>query len=211
MTRPKSHHPDRSGSVLRATMLWMSLSVAQCFAGSLGGDAGLIYGPGHTYWVAAPEGWVLNLTAGRAHGMLAVFYRDGETWDTATAFMYVRTAVPDSGEVADHLMVAREDSIWFARESREVSITGAGPIKLKNGQQAPVYHFSGSIVADFEAAAYIPEATITPIVVLAAPSLEVFEQALPAFEQLVQSYEFLTKNVRLPSDSPKVTGDVEKP
>ena len=95
------------------------------------GRTGMMYGPGHAYMVTAPEGWVLDNQVGRSMGLHAVFYREGKTWRSAEAFMYVNTAAPDSGETASAEAVARRDSTDFVADNPDLKITVADPIPLK--------------------------------------------------------------------------------
>ena len=162
---------------------------------------GMMHGPGHAYLIEAPEGWVLDTQVGRSMGLYAVFYREGETWRDAEAFMYVNTAAPDRGDSAHAEAVARRDSLKFVTDNPLIMITEADPILLQNGNHAIVRHFTGDVYGNYEAAVYVPEKTITPIFILSARSLIAFEEALPAFEQLVRSYKWLGTKVTIPPRS----------
>ncbi len=159
---------------------------------------GIMHGPGHAYLIEAPEGWVLDNEVGRSMGLHAVFYPEGETWREAEAFMYVNTVGPARGDTASVEVAARNDSLKFVADNPGITITEADPILLQTGSYAIVRHFTGDVYGNYEAAAYVPEKTITPIFILSARSLVAFLEALPAFEQLVRSYKWLGVNVTIP-------------
>ena len=54
--------------------------------------AGILYGKNFVYSLNAPDGWVLDNSAGKSQGLQAVFYPKGESWDKATTVMYTNTA-----------------------------------------------------------------------------------------------------------------------
>lgn len=76
-------------------------------AGSATRDAntGLVFGKGHAFWLTAPSGWVLDNASGAADGLVAVFYRVGESWKHAKVAMYVNT-VEKGSQSFDQLIAA---------------------------------------------------------------------------------------------------------
>ncbi len=155
------------------------------------GGTGIIYGPGHAFSVTAPPGWILDNQAGRGDGLYAVFYRPGESWRHAEAAMYVNTAQPGVGSIM------RQDSLRFMARYPGVRVTARGAIKTNDSVTVPVRQFVGDSSGNVEAVAYVPEATVTPIIVLTARSRQAFENALPAFVELVRSYHFISAHVEI--------------
>jgi len=179
-------------SLAAALSLAANASVAQTTGG-----AGIIYGSHHAFTVEAPSGWVLDNQAGQSDGLVAVFYRTGESWEHGTAVMYVNTASPDSGHDADPLQVIADDSARFASEVPPVSERSAPSLSTRDGRAAHVRYFDGGPRGRYEAVAYIAEKTLTPMIVLTSRTRAAFEAALPAFAQLVGSYWFMTSDVRI--------------
>ncbi len=182
--------------------LLLSLAVAMTFAANLSvaqtnGGAGIVYGSHHAFTVEAPPGWVLDNQAGQPNGLVAVFYRTGESWEHGTAVMYVNTSSPDSGQDADPLRVIADDSAHFVSEAPGISIRTAPSLHTSDGRIAYVRYFAGLPNGRFEAVAYVAEKTLTPMIVLTSRTRAAFEAALPAFAQLVGSYWFMTTNVRI--------------
>ena len=181
-------------SLLHLAALALNAIAASSLAQAPGGS-GIIYGPRHAFMVEAPPGWVLDNQAGRARGLVAVFYRAGQSWQGGDAVMYVNTAVPDSGSVADPLRVIADDSLRFTQQARGIRIELAPSLRTRDGRVSHVRYFSGDPDGNWEAVAYIAETTVTPLLVLTARTRVAFRAALPAFSRLVQSYSFLTADV----------------
>ena len=89
--------------VLDCKIVWpivrpQALALACCFLAALVGAAaaklqqGLVYGASHAFYVEAPQGWILDNTAGVNQGLHAVFYPGGSRWEDAAAVIYVNTA-----------------------------------------------------------------------------------------------------------------------
>ena len=161
------------------------------------GGQGIIYGPRHVFSVTAPPGWVLDNQAGQVDRLVAVFYREGESWRDGVAVMYVNTVVPDSGHPASPAQVMQDDSARFMREVRGMQVSPAASLHTSDQRVAEVRHFVSEVSGTFEAVAYVAERTVTPVIVLTARSRAAFEQALPAFEALVGSYAFFSSDIRV--------------
>ena len=186
---------------MRYTLLsWLAAALTLAANASVAqttGGAGIIYGAHHAFTVEAPPGWVLDNQAGQSSGLVAVFYRTGESWEHGTAVMYVNTSSPDSGEAADPLRVIADDSAHFVSEAPAISIRSAPSLRTSDGRVAYVRYFAGGPSGRYEAVAYVAEKTLTPMIVLTARTQAAFEAALPAFAQLVRSYWFMTSDVRI--------------
>jgi hypothetical protein len=182
---------------VRVTTLVLTLlqaSAALVLGQQAPGGTGIIYGPRHVFRVTAPAGWVLDNQAGRSHGLVAVFYRRGESFGDGPAVMYVSTAVPDVGSEARVARVIQDDSARFVREVPGIKVNHAELLRTSDQRAAEVRRFVSD--STFEAVAYVAERTVTPLIVLSARTQAAFQQALPAFEQLVRSYAFISSEVR---------------
>src|SRR5689334_4614236 len=43
-------------------------------------EGGIVYGPGISFAIEAPEGWTLDTESGQGQGLTAVFYPKGSNW-----------------------------------------------------------------------------------------------------------------------------------
>jgi len=168
----------------------LAILFATAAAAQIDGGAGIVYGTDHAFAIQAPEGWVLDNTSGKGHGLCAVFYKEGESWQSADVVMYANTA---SKRVEDHRTLEQlmeYDAAQFKSRAPDIRITSAASIR-----GAAVRHFMPDEYGNHEAVAYIDEEFIVVMLVLSARTKEGFERAYPAFAELVESYQFLTSDV----------------
>src|SRR5215217_4740882 len=52
----------------------------------------IVHGPKAAFNIAAPEGWVIDNSAGAEDGLPCMLYRKGNTWDNADPLMYAKIA-----------------------------------------------------------------------------------------------------------------------
>jgi hypothetical protein len=87
-----------------AGALWLCVAVMESMAQPSVG--GIVYGPKGAFNISAPNGWVLDPSAGAKQGLPCVLYPKGATWDTADPLIYAKIASTDY-----------EDSEKFAAEA----------------------------------------------------------------------------------------------
>src|SRR3979411_2502857 len=56
---------------------------------------GIVYGPKAAFNISAPEGWVLDNSAGAEQGLPCVLYPKGSSWADAKTIMYAKIASTD--------------------------------------------------------------------------------------------------------------------
>jgi hypothetical protein len=61
-------------------------------------SGGIVYGPKAAFKIDAPQGWVLDNTAGTDEGLPCVLYKKGDTWEKAEPLMYAKIAGTDIDE-----------------------------------------------------------------------------------------------------------------
>jgi hypothetical protein len=159
------------------------------------GAAGIVYGEGHAFCVAAPHRWVLDNHSGADQGLHAVFYPVGSSWADAPAVMYATAANRRAGESLDEFIAG--DLAEYKNKSPNAIMAAAAPIETSDKKQAVIRHFTGDAWGNKEAVAYIQEDTVFVIITLTARTAASYESALPAFTELVKSYYFLTKDVQI--------------
>jgi hypothetical protein len=161
------------------------------------GGSGIVYGADHSFFITAPEGWVLDIDSGVSQGLHAVFYREGESWARAGVVMYVNTASKrvDGQRTLKELM--DYDIGQFTKKSSALRVASA-PTLMAHGRKAEVLTFEGDQFGNYEAVAYIDEEHTVVMLVMTSHTKGEYERAYPDFEKFVASYQFLTSNVDLP-------------
>ena len=157
---------------------------------------GLVYGSGHSFWISAPNGWILDNSSGVNKGLHAVFYPKGSTWENSIAVMYVNTAERKPDESLDDFI--KGDTENFKKKgSPNIKIQNAEPIKTKDGKIARVRLFTGDQWENSEGVAYIQENKVIVVIVLTSRTAADFQKSLSSFQELVKSYQFFTEDVRV--------------
>jgi hypothetical protein len=156
--------------------------------------SGMIYGPGHSYMLTAPKGWVLDSEGGRSDGLQAVFYPEGSSWAKGAAVMYTNV-LGKSSEKQPLKEVMDGELAEFRKVSPNLKVTDGKAIDLGDKKSAAVKYLTGDSNGSVETIAYINEKTVVVIVVLTSRDKKEFDSSLPAFEELVRSYSFLTDKV----------------
>lgn len=152
--------------------------------------AALIFGERHALTLRAPERWTLDTRSGRAQGLQAVFYPQGERWAGSPSVMYCQV-VARGKDIADRNAMIEYDQNRFRSSSPTAVVTRGDSIVLGNGAVTPTSRFSGGARGNLEQVAYIEERSVVVLVVLSCRNAEIFDRSLPAFRQLVASYKFL--------------------
>jgi len=164
--------------------------IASVAAAQTGGGAGIVYGADHAFAIRAPNGWVLDNTSGKNHGLCVVFYEEGKSWQGADVVLYANTASKRVEGQSTLEQLIEFDVAQFKSRAPHMRVTSAPNIR-----GAEVRHFIGDEYGNHEAVAYIDEELIVVMLVLSARTKEDFERAYPAFQELVESYQFLTSSV----------------
>jgi len=151
---------------------------------------GIVRGPGYTFTLKAPSGWVIDAASGVEQGLPAVFYPIGGTWSQSPAVAYAR-ARPKTKAVSTIEGTAQAAvEALRAQGNPDYSAKFLKIIKTDDGKEGVIYLCRGSKTGDIEATAYFMEKRTIDFVTLSCRSEKVFDASLPAFEQLVESYAF---------------------
>ncbi|MGZ4983498.1 MAG: hypothetical protein ACXV9Q_05320 [Chthoniobacterales bacterium] len=71
---------------------------------------GIVYGPKAAFNIAAPEGWVIDNSAGAQQGLPCVLYRKGEPWESGDPVMYAKIASTSVVDAEAFAKAAVEDA-----------------------------------------------------------------------------------------------------
>jgi len=153
---------------------------------------GLVYGNGFTFLVSPPPGWVLDNRSGVGQGLYAVFYPHGQTWEKASAVMYVNSAERKAGMTLEGY-IAKETGEFNRQVGGRVRVRALPSLAISSGAKVPVRTFSGDRWGNHEAVAYVESPGAFIVLALTARKQADFEAALPAFRTLVSSWRFVSR------------------
>jgi hypothetical protein len=157
-------------------------------------DTGIVYGDGFSYFLTAPEGWVLDNTAGVDLGLHAVFYPRGSTWTASPAVMYANTVERDT--VSQSLEAFIADVVQKTRaEAPTIRVRKVPALTTRDGKRAEIRVFTGDKRGNCDRVAFIPEGHIFVMVTLTSKTPHAYAQSTSAFDALVSSYQFFTEDV----------------
>jgi hypothetical protein len=159
------------------------------------GDVGLMYGPGYTFWIKPPTGWVLDTASGQVDGLDAVFYPVGGSWRSSPIVMYASVLRKNDRETLT-TAIAR-DVARSKADSPGVTVTALKSLPTSDKERAEVRSFAGEKTGGSEEIAYVDAGSVVAILVVDARAGSHIEEVRSAFEQLVRSYSFLTSNVKV--------------
>ena len=157
----------------------------------------VIEGDNHLFMVSAPEGWVLDDTAGMGSRIRCVFYPRGQKWKTAPTVMYVNPLHGNGAKTRTVSALMAEDEKSFIKNAPRGKVTEGGTIQTVGKKTAVVRYFSYDGGPAHEAVAYVPEAELVMLLVLSSKTPEGFQGALSAYRELVQSYAWVGSNAEL--------------
>jgi hypothetical protein len=157
----------------------------------------VIEGDNHMFMVSAPDGWVLDDTAGMGSRIRCVFYPKGQKWATAATVMYVNPLHGYGAKTRTVSTLIAEDEKSFKKNSPRGKVTDGGTIQTTGKKTAVVRYFSIDGGPAHEAVAYVPEAEMVMLLVLSSKTPQGFQGALAAYRELVQSYAWVASNAEL--------------
>jgi hypothetical protein len=157
----------------------------------------VIEGDNHLFMVSAPDGWVLDDTAGMGSRIRCVFYRKGEKWATASTVMYVNPLHGFGAKLRSVSSLMAEDEKAFKQNTPKGKVTEGGTIQTMGKKTAVVRYFSTDGGPAHEAVAYVPESDLVMLLVLSSKTPAGFHGALAAYKEMVTSYAWVASNAEL--------------
>ena len=160
---------------------------------------GIVYGPKGAFHIAAPQGWVLDPSAGLQQGMPCVLYPKGTTWDTAEPLMYAKIAHTSHEDfeafAKDALADMKEKRPGFQWKRIESGKTGGGQRYFIN--EYPAVESYGR----YERVAYIQLPKAVAYIVFTADEAEAFRKHKEALKDAVKTVGSM--NVGSPDEGKK--------
>lgn len=160
-------------------------------------QSGILYGKDYAFTLSAPKGWKLDDAAGRAQGVVAVFYRHGESWSSGPAVMYANVAYKVKGQDDTFQKVVQYDLRQSRIHRPGIQVTAAAPLATGDGRKAVAYLFTHAPGAAKEKAVYIDTPKVVVMLVLTAKTDAAYDGAVADFTRLVRSFAFISSDVEI--------------
>lgn len=165
------------------------------------GGSGVLYGPGHVYYLAASAGWVFDNESGVGQGLHAVQYPVGSTWADSRVVIYTGVS---HGRLAE---VMADDLARFRKDHPDVQVRDLEPLTTGDGRVACVREFRGDRFGNVERLAYIETPEVVCEIVLTGRDEAATQSGLEAFRFAVGSFRFLTADVEAWKSHVEAGGD----
>ena len=150
----------------------------------------IVYGPKGAFNIAAPDGWVIDNSAGAGQGLPCVLFRKGQTWQTAEPMMYARIA---STSVEDAKSFAKTAIAEMKKERGEYEVTRVGSGKTKGGEEYFINEYSpAENYPRSERVAYVQLPNAVAYIVYSAETKAALRKHQAALKQLLESFSAMT-------------------
>ncbi|MEP6778084.1 MAG: hypothetical protein ABI944_06485 [Chthoniobacterales bacterium] len=174
------------GKHLLAALL-LSTLVLDAFADQ--SPFGIVHGPKAAFNIAAPEGWVIDNTAGADDGLPCVLYRKGDTWKNADPLMYAKIA---STSYEDAEAFAKKAIGEMKKERGDYETKRVESGKTKTGQSYFINEYSpNEKYPRVERVGYVQLPAAVAYIVYSGDSEAAFRTHQPALKQLLESFSYL--------------------
>jgi len=176
---------------MKFTTLLMAALVSAASFDSLADQVpfAIVYGPKAAFNIVAPEGWVIDNTAGAENGIPCVLYRKGGTWENADPLMYAKIA---STSIEDAESFAKKAIEEMKKERGEYEAKRIESGKTKDGRPYFVNEYSpGENYSRRERVAYIQMPKAVAYVVYSADDEGAFRKHQSALQQVLKAFTCL--------------------
>jgi hypothetical protein len=149
---------------------------------------GIVYGPKAAFAISAPNGWVLDNTAGMDQGLPCVLYPKGETWQDARTIMYAKIASTEFTDVDKFVAVAIKEmqkTHGSPKEKVAVGKTGDGHPYFINQYPATKSY------SQWEQVAYVQIPGAVAYIVLSSRDQASFRKDAPALKEVLKSFAYM--------------------
>ena len=146
----------------------------------------VVHGDSYGFRVDTPAGWLHDCDALGDRGICALFYRPGETFESASVVLYVGTGERDRAGLSSFM--AAEAAEMRAKAPRLV-VCEEPSLPARDGRLVRVRRFEHAVgPTTTELVGYLEEQRRTILFVASARTPGDLERERPAFEALVRSY-----------------------
>ena len=149
----------------------------------------IVYGPKAAFNLAAPEGWVIDNSAGAGNGLPCVLYRKSETWETGDPVMYAKIA---STSVEEAEVFVKTAIAEMKKERGDIQVKRVGAGKTKDGHDWIVNEYSpNKKYPRTERVAYIQLPKAVAYIVYTSDHAAVFRKHQSALDEVIKSFGYL--------------------
>jgi hypothetical protein len=164
-------------------VFWCSLVLAQdTYPG------GIVYGPKAAFKISAPQGWVLDNSAGIEQGLPCVLFPKGSTWAGAKTIIYAKiasTQYTDAETFVARAIKEMEKVHGLPKEKIESGKTGDGHAYFVN-EYSPSDSYS-----QYERIAYVQLPKAVAYIVLSARNEASYRKHAGALHEVLKSFAYL--------------------
>ena len=170
-------------------LIVLALLVSAMHAGAEQVPFAIVHGPKGAFNIAAPDGWVIDNSAGAENGLPCVLYRKGQTWETADPLMYAKIA-GTSSEGAEAF--AKKAIAEMKKERGDYTTKRIASGKTKSGHSYFINEYSANEkYPRTERVAYVQMPHAVAYVVFSADSVAALRKHERALKQLLESFTVL--------------------
>ena len=173
--------------ILFISLLILMMSTP-CHASITEMGTGMLFGENHSFFITAPQGWVLDNKSGASQGVYMIFYPVGQTWRDSPVMAYGKSTTKNEKikTIEDHVNKVIND---FHNHGSPDYVGARQPsIFLPDGKEVVIYFFEGDQWGNYEAAAYFEEESTINYLVFNARTKRMFDIHLPGFKKLILTY-----------------------
>jgi len=149
---------------------------------------GIVYGPKAAFNLGAPEGWVLDNSAGVEQGLPCVLYPKGSSWSDARTIMYAKIASTEFTDV----------EAFVAKAIKEMQkVHGTPKQKIESGKTGDGHAYfineypATKSYSQWERVAYIQLPGAVAYIVLSARDEPSYRKDAPALKEVLKSFAYL--------------------
>jgi hypothetical protein len=149
---------------------------------------GIVYGPKAAFKIDAPEGWVLDNSAGVEQGLPCVLYPNRSTWADARTIIYAKIASTQYTDAEAFVATAikeMEKVHGLPKQKIESGKTGDGQAYFVN-EYAPTETYS-----QYERIAYVQLSHAVAYIVFSARDEASYRQHAGALKEVLKSFAYL--------------------
>jgi hypothetical protein len=149
---------------------------------------GIVYGPKAAFSIKAPDGWVLDNSAGQEQGLPCVLYPKGSSWQAAPTIMYAKIAGTDYTEVDKFVAMAIKDM----RKTHGLPKQKVASGKTADGRPWFINEYPATKnYSQWEQAAYIQLPGAVAYIVLSSRDQASFHKDAGALKEVLKSFNYL--------------------
>jgi tetratricopeptide (TPR) repeat protein len=169
---------------------------------------GIVYGPKAAFNIRAPEGWVLDIEAGKEQGLPCVLYPKGESWSDARTVMYAKIAGTQFEDVNEFVAWAIKGMKAKHGTPKEKIASG----KTTDGHDYFINEYPATkTYSQWERVGYVQLPHAVAYIVLSSRDRSSYEKDSGALQQVLKNFTYLEpKTAQGKDETPSVKQNAVK-